>query len=236
MRRPPSLTLPADEKGGLAKKHDAAGILSMANSGKNSNTRFGRRRGVRPRRPCVATTTARICAPACAPATGACAVQAPQPHLSGPVLLSQPILLHPGPRQPVRRQARRVWGRPRGPGGHQADRCAALGEGLTRQGCADQILAGMAGLLCCITRCRVRSLYCTLLPRGPLSTSPQTRRLHQATGLRAWTWRLQTAVCSESEPSACCNTANSPQHITYAAASGLCRRDCAITGDGMLFS
>ncbi|GBF90618.1 hypothetical protein Rsub_03190 [Raphidocelis subcapitata] len=27
-----------DEKGGLLKKHDAAGVLSMANSGKNSNT------------------------------------------------------------------------------------------------------------------------------------------------------------------------------------------------------
>lgn len=29
----------ADEKPGLAKKHDAIGLLSMANSGKNSNSR-----------------------------------------------------------------------------------------------------------------------------------------------------------------------------------------------------
>lgn len=35
----PGSRLGPDEKAGLAKKHDAVGVLSMANSGKNSNTR-----------------------------------------------------------------------------------------------------------------------------------------------------------------------------------------------------
>ena len=38
---PPTLwpAATADEKAGLAKKHDRAGVLAMANNGKNSNTR-----------------------------------------------------------------------------------------------------------------------------------------------------------------------------------------------------